>query len=171
MAFWQGLVIVALYGVACVQSTCVLLNDFFGGNGGEYFDDGCGDNKQIEGIEVFKDTINYWGDDITVITGISVKYNDEPAILHGKVPDAGNDTADSLLIELQEGERIIGVIGYAHDLLDRIGFITTDPAGVTRTYGPIGGYGGDEFIVYQDIVSLRGRAADAIDAIGFNVSY
>ena len=73
-------------------------------------------------------------------------------------------------IHFNPGERIIAVIGRSGDLLDNIAFLTEDPQGVRRTYGPFGGPGGAPFIVNADVNGFFGRSGSLIDAIGFFTS-
>ena len=72
----------------------MLLNNFYGGNGGDYFDDGC--DSEIVSLEVYKGTIDFWGNTLVVITAIDVEYSDGEEILHGKIPDLGDENADVL---------------------------------------------------------------------------
>ena len=134
-----------------------------------YFDDGYTGGRQITSVVLHKSDLDFWGTKSTVVRAIDVKYSDGARCFHGALPSAGDGNAGSLSIMLARGESVIGAIGRAGDLLYKIGFITKDQAGVTAIYGPFGGEGGESFIVYQDIVSLCGRAGNAVDAIGFKV--
>lgn len=74
------------------------------------------------------------------------------------------------VIDFESGEHIIAVVGRSGDLLDNIAFLTEDPRGVRRTYGPFGGNGGAAFIVNADVNGFFGRSGSLIDAIGFFTS-
>ena len=149
------------------MQSCVLLNDFFGNYyGGEYFDDGCAEGRKISSMVLHKS--EFYGP--TVIRAIEVTYSDGAKYTHGRIPDANDETADSYSIELGDDETIIAAAGYSGRLIDSIAFVTVDSTGEPTIYGPFGGDGGERgFFVYRNIVSLRGRAQDAIDAIGFNI--
>jgi Jacalin-like lectin domain len=73
-------------------------------------------------------------------------------------------------IHFNPGERIIAVVGRSGTYLDNIAFLTEDPRGVRRTYGPFGGEGGAQFIVNRKVDGFFGRSGALIDQIGFFVS-
>lgn len=143
------------------------MNDFFGnGNGGDYFDDACVDGRKIVSVELYKS--EYYGP--TVIRAINVTYSDGANYVHGLLPDESDATADSISFQFEEGETLIGALGYSGRFIDSLGFITENESGESTLYGPFGGPGGDHgYYVSRKIVSLRGRAKEAIDAIGFNI--
>jgi hypothetical protein len=82
----------------------------------------------------------------------------------------GGTGGTETVIHFNPGERIIAVVGRSGDLLDNIAFLTKDPQGVRRTYGPFGGPGGAPFIVNADVNGFFGRSGALIDAIGFFTS-
>lgn len=82
----------------------------------------------------------------------------------------GVDDLDSVQFTLEEGETLIGAVGYSKDYLDRLGFITRKLDDSTYTHGPVGGVGETDavnFIVYQDILAFYGSAGWIIDRLGF----
>jgi hypothetical protein len=83
---------------------------------------------------------------------------------HGGGGGSAND------IHFNPGEQIIAVVGRSGTYLDNIAFLTEDPQGVRRTYGPFGGQGGTQFIVNHKVNGFFGRSGSLIDAIGFFTS-
>jgi hypothetical protein len=73
-------------------------------------------------------------------------------------------------IHFNPGEQIIAVVGRSGTYLDNIAFLTEDPQGVRRTYGPFGGSGGTQFIVNRKVNGFFGRSGSLIDQLGFFVS-
>lgn len=73
-------------------------------------------------------------------------------------------------IYFNPGEQIIAVVGRSGTYLDNIAFLTEDPGGVRRTYGPFGGDGGSQFIVNRRVNGFFGRSGALIDQLGFFVS-
>jgi hypothetical protein len=82
----------------------------------------------------------------------------------------GGSGGTEQVIDFNPGEQIIAVVGRSGDLLDNIAFLTEDPQGVRRTYGPYGGNGGAAFIVNAEVNGFLGRSGSLIDAIGFFTS-
>ena len=67
-------------------------------------------------------------------------------------------------INVDDGERIIGVFGRSGSKVDQLGFITNHG----RIFGPYGGCGGGPFTVNSCLVrGIFGRSGAALDSIGF----
>ena len=70
-------------------------------------------------------------------------------------------------IDVDRGERIIGVFGRSGESVDMLGFVTNKG----RTFGPYGKCGGLPFTVNGcHLRGLFGRSGGEIDSIGFHCS-
>ena len=70
-------------------------------------------------------------------------------------------------IDVDRGERIIGVFGRSGESVDMLGFVTNKG----RTFGPYGRLGGGPFTVNGcHLRGLFGRSGASIDSIGFHCS-
>ena len=71
-------------------------------------------------------------------------------------------------IDIDNGEKIIGIFGKSASLVDQIGFITNKG----RIFGPYGECGGRYFHVNScHIREIFGRSASLLDSIGFFCSH
>ncbi len=71
-------------------------------------------------------------------------------------------------IDVDGGERLIGVFGRSGSRVDMLGFVTDKG----RIFGPYGGCGGGPFTVNSCLVrGIFGRSGSAIDSIGFHCSH
>ena len=76
----------------------------------------------------------------------------------------GKHTID---IDVDNGERLIGVFGKSGSRVDQLGFVTNKG----RIFGPYGGCGGGSFTVNSCLVrGIFGRSGSGIDSIGFHCS-
>lgn len=67
-------------------------------------------------------------------------------------------------VDVDNGEKIIGVFGKRGNLLDQIGFVTNKG----KIFGPYGGCGGVNFHVSScHIRGIFGRSGGLVDSIGF----
>ena len=74
---------------------------------------------------------------------------------------------DTIEIDVDGGERLIGVFGRSGSRVDMLGFVTNKG----RIFGPYGGCGGGDFTVSSCLVrGIFGRAGSEIDSIGFHCS-
>lgn len=139
----------------------------YGGDGGAEFDDGC-DRGGIVKVEVYADT--FWS--AFIITAIKTTYGDGSESLHGEPTGEPSsvETEPKLVVQVAEGEKVVGMIGNAGTYVNKLGLITMLSDGTTNAHGPVGDdHSGDNFIVCSsDIESFRGQAGWAIDAIGVN---
>ena len=77
----------------------------------------------------------------------------------------GEHTID---IDVDGGERLIGVFGRSGGAVDQLGFVTNKG----KIFGPYGGCGGGPFTVNSCLVrGIFGRSGSAIDSIGFHCSH
>ena len=71
-------------------------------------------------------------------------------------------------IDIDGGERVIGVLGRSGSAVDQVGFVTNRG----RIFGPYGGCGGGPFTVNScHIRGIFGRSGSRIDSIGFFCSH
>jgi len=70
------------------------------------------------------------------------------------------------IVNIAPNERIVAVIGRSGSLLDSLGFVIENLAGVRRQAGPFGGQGGAPFSLSGNVVSFFGRSGSMIDALG-----
>ena len=67
-------------------------------------------------------------------------------------------------VNVDGGERVVGVFGKSGGKVDQIGFVTNHG----RIFGPYGGSGGSNFRVNScDVRGIFGRSGRVIDSIGF----
>lgn len=139
------------------QSGCTFAAGTFGGGGGGAF------NEVINecAATIRRIRIRHGG----VIDGIQITYRlsngqDYTAGHHG-----GRGGGESVIdVNVNGGEKIIGVFGQSGSLVDRLGFITNHG----RIFGPYGGCGGGHFRVNScHIRGVYGRSGGRIDSIGF----
>jgi hypothetical protein len=145
-----------LDSIGCYLSTATV-GPFGGGGGAPFQDPGpVPELSRILGISVRHGTY---------VDAISTTYllpdGSQQTFSHG----GSGGTED--VISFSPGEHIIAVVGRSGDLLDNIAFLTEDPRGVRRTYGPYGGPGGTQFIVNADVNGFFGRSGSLIDSLGF----
>ena len=102
------------------------------------------------------------------IDAIQVTYRlsngqDSTETLHGGRGGGEN----KINIDIDGGERLIGVFGRSGGAVDMLGFVTNKG----RIFGPYGGCGGGPFTVNSCLVrGIFGRSGSAIDSIGFHCS-
>ena len=73
-----------------------------------------------------------------------------------------------IYVDVNNGEKIIGIFGKSAALVDQLGFVTNKG----RIYGPYGGCGGRNFHVSSCLVrGIFGRSAQLLNSIGFHCSY
>lgn len=89
--------------------------------------------------------------------------NDYTAGKHG-----GNGGGSSTInIDVDGGERLVGVFGRSGSSVDQIGFVTNKG----KIFGPYGGCGGGPFTVNSCLLrGIFGRSGSRIDSIGFHCS-
>ena len=127
-----------------------VLSPYYGGSGGVMFRDELGYGP-ITKIEIHHGTY---------IDSIQTTYGTTQQELHG----GGGGGPDSFT--LGTGERIIAVFGRCGRLLDSIGFVSLKPDLSLRSFGPVGGSGGNPFVIIGFVDGFFGRSKDLIDAIG-----
>lgn len=72
--------------------------------------------------------------------------------------------AHTITIDVDRGEKIVGVFGRTGSLVDQLGFVTN----WGRIHGPYGGCGGAPFTVSScNIRGIHGRSGGKLDSIGF----
>ncbi len=129
----------------------------YGGGGGGAFNELLNDCQSM-----VKRIVVYSG---SLVDSIQVTYQHsnglhETSAFHG----GSGGGRHEINININGGEKIIGIFGRSGCLLDSIGFITNHG----RTYGPYGGSGGGRFDVYNCVLrGIFGRSGRLIDSIGF----
>lgn len=149
--------------MARLQNQCSKLSRVFGGSEGEEFDQGC-NRVAMSKIEIYKMQNGKETPTIS-ISGIRTTFSDDSTIMQGKESDK------VFTIDLMSGEKVVGVVGYAGEVLHSIGFISEKPSGEIKIHPQFCGEGGeDAFIVLKQVASFHGRATEnSIIGIGFNV--
>lgn len=132
----------------------------FGGGGGSAFEDPAPvpELGRMVSITVYSDDhVNSLATTYVLPDGSTQTFS------HGKADGTRHD------IIFNPGEHIIVALGRSGSLVDNICFLTEDPQGVRRTFGPYGGQGGTQFICNEKVGGFFGRSGSSIDAIGFFV--
>ncbi len=134
-------------------------SQLYGGNGGGEFSDTDWTGRIKRILVRSGDRI----DKITVWYGLAV--GGEEMREHG-----GTGGHDNPEIVLAPDERICGVVVRSGDAVDSLLFVTYRGGNLAtlRRYGPYGGRGGEEHVIFCDnLVAIYGRSGAALDAIGF----
>ena len=136
---------------------CTFSAGTYGGGGGTAFNELLDDCRAI----VKRVTIRH----AALVDAIQITYRlssgqDFTADLHGGQGGRGS----VFNVDVDGGERVIGIFGKSASLLDQIGFVTNHG----RIFGPYGGCGGSNFHVSScEVRGIFGRSASLIDSIGF----
>ena len=101
----------------------------------------------------------------TYIESIQITYQlPNGKYYRGKRYGGGGGRVHTININVDEGERVVGIFGKRGSLVDRLGFVTNKG----RIFGPYGHHGGVAFTVNScEIRGIFGRSGSLIDSIGF----
>ena len=140
---------------------CFFSAGTYGGGGGSAF------NELLDNCGAIIKRINIraaWYVDAIQITYRLSNGQDYTAGYHG----ANGGTGYLINIDINNGEKIIGIFGKNATYVDQLGFITNKG----RIFGPYGDCGGDNFHVNScHIRGIFGRSAAFLDSIGFQCSH
>ena len=140
-----------------IQSGCQFSEGTFGGGGGGAFNELPDDCRAVARIIRIRSGSRL--DSIQVTYRLS-NGRDHTADKHGG-SGGGSHTVN---IDVDGGERVIGVFGKSGGSVDQLGFITSRG----RIFGPYGGCGGGYFRVNSCLLrGIFGRSGSRIDSIGF----
>ena len=100
-----------------------------------------------------------------VIDSIEITYKlPNGQFFHGGHFGGGGGGIHTIDINVDGGERIVGVWGKSGSLVDQLGFVTNKG----RIFGPYGGCSGGAFTVNScEIRGIFGRSGGLLDSIGF----
>ena len=146
-----------LYRVERSHSGCSFSAGTFGGAGGYAFNEHPGSCNAI--IKTIKIRAALYVDGIQLTYRLS---NGQDFVGTHYGGQGGNLRVFN--VDVNAGERVIGVVGRSASLVDQLGFVTNHG----RIFGPHGGCGGNRFYVYGcQVRGMFGRSALLLDSIGF----
>ena len=101
----------------------------------------------------------------TFIDSIQITYQlPNGQLSHGGHHGLGEGKIDTIDINIDGGERIVGILGKSGGFLNQLGFVTN----MGRIFGPYGSWDGGAFTVNScEIRGIFGRSGLVIDSIGF----
>lgn len=137
--------------------SCTHIIGPFGGSGGDPFneiEDNC--RATVKRIVIYHETL---------VDSIQVTYQFSTGQEYiGKKYGGDRGRRTVIDIDIDRGERISSVFGYARRYVDSLGFITN----TGKLYGPYGGDGGDYFHTGECILhGIFGASKRLVDRIGF----